>query len=286
MPVFRKLLFVLTVVGLTACAAPPADVPSGPQITADVIYGHKLGMALTLDVYGPEEPNGAGILLLNSASWVSPSCAFRVHGPDGHELDPTACTSINPSAMLEQGFTVFDVRHGSAPRFDVSEATADALQALSFVRDNASTFGVDSSRLGVWGASAGGQLALMLALASTGDSPPVRSAVVYMAPHSVEVTDPAMLELVPALNMPAQTQREVSPIYYVTPDAPPTLIVHGDQDAVVPIASGEAMHAALSAADVETDMIVLEGASHGFTGADAEEALASSVRWFERHLGN
>jgi len=72
----------------------------------------------------------------------------------------------------------------------------------------------------------------------------------------------------------------------VTPDAPPTLIVHGDQDAVVPIASGEAMHAALSAADVETDMIVLEGASHGFTGADAEEALASSVRWFERHLGN
>jgi acetyl esterase/lipase len=280
----RSATLLLTTTILAACGPTAVDEPPHSPVTEDVIHGHKLGIALTLDVYRPVVQNGAGIVYLNSGSWISPMCAFLRPGPGGPELDPEACPSVNPAAMLDAGFTVFNVRHGGAPRFDVSEATDDVRRALHHIQGNAESFGIEPSRIGVWGASAGGQLAMMLGLAEEVGGPnegpgggSVRTVVVYMAPHSVEVTDPGMLELVPALNMPAEVQREVSSIYYVSGDDPPTLSVHGDRDAVIPIASGEAMHSALSAAGVATQFVALEGAGHGFSGRDAESALASSV---------
>jgi dipeptidyl aminopeptidase/acylaminoacyl peptidase len=60
--------------------------------------------------------------------------------------------------------------------------------------------------------------------------------------------------------------------------------VHGDVDRVVPIVEGETMHAALSKAGVPASFIRIEGAGHGFDGADFTRANAEMVRWFEQHL--
>ncbi len=73
-------------------------------------------------------------------------------------------------------------------------------------------------------------------------------------------------------------------MHYATVDDPPTLIIHGDQDELVPHASGQAMYRALQAVGVESEFITLEGAPHGFTGAYADSALAASLAWFEAHL--
>lgn len=293
----QKLLPALALLVPIGCSAPEATPPNGPAITQDVVYGHKSGMALTMDVYTPGAANGAGILFLNSGSWISPFCTFHTQDAASPRLltleELERCEEFRPHSLLDAGFTVFDVRHGSSPRFNVGEATEDARRAVKYVQGNAARFGVDVAKLGAWGGSAGGQLALMLGLApGTGDSDEsrfdtaLRAVVVYYAPHSVEVDDPQMLALVPALDMPMEGLKAVSPIYHVSDDDPPTLFIHGDQDAVVPLASGRATHSALSEAGVETEIITLEGAGHGFTGVDANTALAATVAWFERHLGS
>jgi dipeptidyl aminopeptidase/acylaminoacyl peptidase len=84
------------------------------------------------------------------------------------------------------------------------------------------------------------------------------------------------------------TEAEValySPIHRVSPGVAPSLIVHGDADTVVPIVEGETMHAALTKAGVPASFVRIEGAGHGFSGADLERVNAATVQWFEQHLG-
>ena len=141
------------------CMAGAAHAQTDDAIIPDVVYGHKDGMALTMDVFTPPgEANGAGILYMVSGGWVS-------------WWAPPEEARSNFEALLAEGFTVFSVRHGSSPRFKVPEAYADVRRAVRFVRLKARTYGVDPDRLGVWGGSAGGHLSLMLGLASDKGNP-------------------------------------------------------------------------------------------------------------------
>ena len=79
---------------------------------------------------------------------------------------------------------------------------------------------------------------------------------------------------------------EYSPIRFASLGDAPSLMVHGDADAVVPMVEGETMHAALTKAGVPASFIRIEGAGHGFEGADLERATAAMVQWFERNLGS
>lgn len=74
-------------------------------------------------------------------------------------------------------------------------------------------------------------------------------------------------------------------MHHVTPADPPTLIVHGDADQLVPYASGKSMYDALRAQGVTAELLTLEGAPHGFTGGYADRALAAALNWFKTHLG-
>ena len=65
------------------------------QIQADVVYGHKDGMALTMDVIRPAKPNGAAVLLLQSGGWYS---AWR---------EPAQLRARGAGRSLDKGFTVF-----------------------------------------------------------------------------------------------------------------------------------------------------------------------------------
>ena len=68
--------------------------------------------------------------------------------------------------LLNEGFTVIPVRHGSSPWFKVPEALADLRRAVRHIRFNAIRHQISPERIGVWGQSAGGHLSLMLGLAS------------------------------------------------------------------------------------------------------------------------
>jgi dipeptidyl aminopeptidase/acylaminoacyl peptidase len=62
---------------------------------------------------------------------------------------------------------------------------------------------------------------------------------------------------------------KASPITYVSKDAPPFLIMHGDRDRTVPFNPSELLYAALKKAGVDATFVLVKGAGHGFGGAEA-----------------
>jgi acetyl esterase/lipase len=252
------------------------------SITPDVVYGHKDGMALFYDVFGPAKANGSAVLFMVSGGWFS-----RWQTPESR-LDSF-------QGLIDRGITVIAVHHGSAPRFKVPEAVADVRRAVRHVRLNAKTYRIDPERLGVWGGSAGGHLSLMLGLASDAGNPDapdpvermpnaVKTVVAYFPPVDLRrMAGPS--ERFPALDFDPKLAADISPLLFVDPKDPPTLIIHGDADTLVPIASGQSIHDALKAANVETQMLVIEGGDHGFRKPEHRaRATDAMVEWFVKHL--
>jgi acetyl esterase/lipase len=289
------------------CLAIPLHAQSSVSIMPDVVYGHKAGMALTFDVFMPAgQANGAGILNMVSGGWIS-----RWTAPEEAQA--------GYQALLDRGFTVFAVRHGSSPRFDVPEAYADVTRAVRFVRLHASTYGINPARLGVYGGSAGGHLSLMLGLASDDGDPSATDEVLRMSSRVAAVVAnyppvdlrkramsserfpatlperglffaggvvaPGAADRFVALAFEDELGASVSPILHVSADDPPTLLIHGNADALVDLNNSELIHSALVASGIETGLVVIEGAGHGFrTAEDRAQASEALVRWFEKHL--
>lgn len=279
---------------LTALLMVCLALPATAQIRTDVIYGHKDGMALIYDVFHADRANGAGVIYMVSGGW------FSVWQPAEQRL-----AQFQP--LLDAGFTVFAVHHGSAPRFKVPDAVSDVRAAVRHIKANAAEYGVDANRLGVWGGSAGGHLSLMLGLDAqalpavatsaegrgrmlgpqyrTADGDASLAAVVaYYPPVDLQpLAGPS--ERFPALDFPPAEAAAISPIRFVSRDDPPTLLVHGDADDLVPIRNSETLAAELDAAGVTHDFLIIEGGDHGFRDPEQRaEAYRAMLAWFQEHL--
>jgi len=277
--------FILcTVLGGVASAAVEVEVLS------DLVYGHKDGLAMTLDVLKPKaNANGAAIIYMVSGGWVS-----RWSPPQ------QMVTRFQP--LLEKGFTMVIVRHGSSPRYLVPDAVSDVRRAVRFVRYNAKQWGVDPNRLGVHGGSAGGHLSLMIATASDEGDPAaeepfmresdrVASVVAYYPPVDLRAWARGLVpatpgQRFPALNFEKEKAAGISPLLFVTPDDPPTLLIHGDADRTVPISHSKMMFAALQENHIKSEFITIPGADHGFPKPeDRQKADALMIDWFVQTLG-
>ena len=280
----------LAVLIATALLAAPLSAGSGADVHADVVYGHKMGMALTFDAIVPADQNGAAVLFMVSGGWVSRwSDPHQVASGEGRR-------QFGPfRALLDQGYALFMVRHGSSPLFKVPDAVADVRRAVRYIRLNGDDFGVDADRLGVYGGSAGGHLSLMLGNASDegnadSDDPVaqtgnrVAAVVAYFPPVDLQgITGPN--DRFPALDFDPEKAAAISPLLFVSDDDPPTLLVHGDADALVPLRNSERIKAAFDEAKVTSKLVVIEGAGHGFRGENGQQAASELVAWFNAHLG-
>lgn len=278
------ILALLVAVSLSG----PTFAENNFTISFDNIYGHKSGMALTFDVVKPDDPNGAALLYMVSGGWVSRY----------FDLEKALADSRNQNGRLtnivDKGFTLFVVRHGSSPHFKVPEAVADVRRAVRYIRYHAKDYGIDPDRLGVFGGSAGGHLSLMLGTASDegakDSSDPVdrtsdrvAAVVSYFPPVDLRgLAGPN--DRFPALEFDESLAASISPILFVSADDPPTLLIHGDKDTLVPLSNSERILAAFKKEKVATQLIVMEGAGHGFRGKHGSDAAAALVDWFERHL--
>ena len=279
-----RTLWTLTVFAVLVAAAARAD--ENIIITPDVVYGHKDGMALTFDVYQPKkDANGAGVVFMVSGGWYS---RWSPPAPDGGSYKP----------MLDAGFTVFAVRHGSSPKYIIPEIIEDVRRSVRYIRLHAAQFGVDPERLGVTGGSAGGHLSLVLGTASDPGDPQakdevlratdrVAAVVAYYPPTDlrpwVEETSP-YYQRYPALRFEAAKATACSPLFQATADDPPTLMIHGDNDNVVPLDHSERILAEFKKVGVPSELIVISGAAHGFKGDDGTRAAAARVDWFKKYL--
>lgn len=260
------------------------------KITPDVVYGHKDGLALTYDVLQPPEPNGAAVLWIQSGGWYS-----------GWQSPQNFLVAGKP--YLDKGFTLYVVRHGSAPKYNILESAADVRRAVRHVRADAKSFGVDPERLGVTGGSAGGHLTLVLA--TTGDdgdpqakdpvlraSSRIAAAAALYPPTDLRtwVTDPPAeirkhAGLKPPLTIDPARSGEVSPVLHVNEQTAPTLLIHGDKDELVPLEHSNNLVAELKKTKVPHRLLVIEGAGHGFSKEQTIEVVyPTMVDWFETHL--
>lgn len=259
------------------------------KITPDVVYGHKDGMALTFDVFTPSSnANGAGLLFMVSGGWYS-------SWKPPEEVLPMF------TPMLDAGFTLFAVRHGSSPKFGIPEAVEDVRRSVRYIRANAEKLGVDPNRLGVFGMSAGGHLSLMLGTAADEGDPNakdpllrtsdrVQAVVAFVAPTDLRIMVwkadghlPAY-DKFPALNLSVEEGAKYSPLLHVTPDDAPALLLVGKKDELVPVKHSEDIHAAFQEQSVATELMVFDESSHGFVPQDMEQAMKALVAWFQKQL--
>ncbi|MHA3773437.1 alpha/beta hydrolase fold domain-containing protein [Verrucomicrobiota bacterium sgz303538] len=295
---------------LFTCCAPAATraAETGSYTRQeDVIYGRKYGMALTMDVFRPKEhANGLGIVFVVSGGWYS-----------GHDPNGQLPRFAN---LLERGYTVFSVVHGSQPKFSIPEILEDMNRAVRFVRFHAQEYGINPDHLGITGGSAGGHLSLMQGTAGNDGNPQakdpvdrvssrVQAVACYYPPtdflnygkpgedavgrgilwnfsgaFDFRELDPYWRKLVPVSDEEKirQIGWSISPVNHVSADDPPTLIIHGDKDWLVPIQQSEEIIEKLKAAGVEAKLIVKPGAEHGWPDMSGEAAQIAD--WFDAHL--
>lgn len=290
---------LLILVLLSGCLPLRAENKPAPVLpvhtrTADVVYGRKFGVALTLDVIQPEKPNGFGIVYMVSGGWVS-----------GYSPN----TPLTYAPFLERGYTVFSVRHGCQPRFIISEITQDIHRAIRFIRHNAGQWQVDPERLGISGGSAGGHLSLTMGVFGGPGNPkapdpvdressavqaiacfyPPTDFLNYGKPGECAVGVGILERFQPAFGPETATAegrerlgREVSPLYHITAQLPPTFIIHGDRDELVPLQQAESFIAKAKAAGVVTKLTVKPGVAHGWPGQQDDYALLAD--WFDEQL--
>jgi len=287
--IVNKTIVLIFAAVFLLCAKTTSASNPAVEIIPDVVYGHKAGMALTFDILKPRERGtGSAVLFMVSGGW------FSNWNPPDQIYEKAVREDGFLSRLVDHGHTVFLVRHGSAPQFKVPEAVADVRRAVRFVRANAKSYGIDSDRIGVCGGSAGGHLSLMLGTASDDGrsdakdsieriSNRVAAVVAYYPPTDLRaIVGPS--QRFPALDFAPGLAEGVSPLLHVTSDDPPTLLIHGDKDELVKLKQSEQIHEALRKTGVTSELIVIEGAAHGFKGDDNIRATKSLVEWFDKYL--
>ncbi len=282
---------LVTTVLTTICWTTSSNGQAAPAtIEPDIVYGHKHGLAMTLDHYQPSaDTNGAAIVFMVSGGWFSrwspPEQALPLFAP-----------------YLSEGYHVFAVRHGSSPRYTIPEAVADVRRAIRFIHSQADRFKIDASRLGVLGMSAGGHLSLMLG--TTGDdgdpqakdpidrnSNRVAAVAALVPPTDLRVavwSSPESLPSYrnfPALNLSMDKAEAHSPLVHVTSDDAPSLVIMGGKDELVPPKHGQWIADAFQKAEVAHNLIIMPEADHGLDiGNKDSKAIAEVVKWFNKHL--
>lgn len=278
------LLVLLVAVPVAAYARHP--------VVVDRRQAYRLagGRALVADVYRPRDAGERrpAVVCLHGGSWNT---------GDRWDMAPFA------RDLAERGFvaTTVDYRLAGEARFPA--AVADARHAVRWLATHHRRFGVDPARIGVFGPSAGGHLALLVAtLPARGGARTrlVNACAAWSAPADLvrgltgsDAVPRASLEAVERfLGGSFDAHRNVfalaSPATHVSRDTPPLFLAHGDRDRVVPFSQSEYMREAAEHHGVDVTLLRVRDADHELCGPRADPApeavWEATVAFFERAL--
>jgi acetyl esterase/lipase len=280
---------------------PPVPGAGGTRLLAAVPFAAIPGVRpLECDVVLPPLPDGGSgedaapppvVVFLHGGGWRLGS--RHLAGPAFAGASPTPF-----ERLAAAGTAVVSADYRLSGEATWPAQLHDAKAAVRWVRARAGDLGVDPERVLAWGESAGGHLAELLGLTGdaaelegdvgiTGPSSAVSAVAAWYAPSDVAAVatdsgaDPADASTREALLLgaaPASVPTlaaQASPVTHVHPGAPPFLLLHGTADRLIPCVQSERLHAALTAAGVDVDLELLEGAGHMWLGAPeaAERAL-------------
>lgn len=267
-----------------------ADVPDGVIFEEGIEYANPDGQHLQLDMARPKEGTGPfpAIVCIHGGGFR----AGQRQGYDG------LC-----QRLAARGYVAVTVTYRLAPKYQFPAAVHDVKAAVRWLRANAEKYHIDPDRIGATGGSAGGHLAQFLGVTggvaqfegdggSAGFSSRVTCVVNVYGPsdftksYDASVDAAEVLPLFLGGNLQQERKRHIlaSPLYWVTPEAAPTLCIHGTEDKYVAHEQATWIVDKLKAAEVEAELLTLPGAGHGFKGADAEKADAALFEYFDKKL--
>jgi acetyl esterase/lipase len=175
----------------------------------------------------------------------------------------------------------------------------DCKAAIRWLRAKAKKYNLDPDKIGVWGSSAGGHLVSLLGTSggvkelegpcgSPDQSSRVTCVVDFCGPSdfsAISESSGAVAPVTRLLGGPLEEKKDeakaASPVTYVSHDDPPFLIVHGDEDHLVPMRQAETLHAALQKAGVSSILLKVEGCGHGIGGPEVAQRVTD---FFAKHL--
>lgn len=197
-------------------------------------------------------------------------------------------------------------RLGISTAFD---CVVDCKDAGRFLVKNAEKYGLDSKRIGVWGGSAGGHLSLMTALVPPKNFPgdpglknfdPDYKCVASYFPLTTFLS-PEVLEgsnfaypnrFIPMfgglLEAKRDTAKLLSPVEYLKKSSPPILLLHGNNDKVLPIKNSLYMMDIAKERGARVEMLTVKGADHSFKGENIQPSMSEinkiSAKFIMKHL--
>lgn len=233
------------------------------DIEHDVVYGDAGNRPLMLDIYRPREPNGAAVLIVHGWS----------RGSKDMLVEPA-------KALARQGFAVLAQEYRLTGEAPFPANIHDVKRAIRWAKSHAEELGFDPDRLCLEGHSAGAHLVLLAAGTPEDprlDPPEGLGGVSTRVAAVVAIYPPTLFHMgearpsgsLPARVLPGADASEeaaalASPIEHLTADYPPTMLLHGDADKVVPVSASRRFEERLRAVGGKVDLHIYAGLPHGF----------------------
>jgi len=220
-------------------------------------------------------------------------------------------------ALAQHGLAVLSIDYRLAPAARFPAQILDVRAAVEWIRSQAPQLGLDGERIALWGASAGASLASLAALTSCSahsdsvssepadhvDLAECRVGAVVAWFGLSDLLDSASRSWLEAEILPfafeaallgvdtsaavigdpevAGRARRASPLSWVTADAPPFLIAHGDRDRITPISQSQKLHDALVRVGASSTFCTVGGAGHEDRAFESEAHLALTAAWIK-----
>jgi acetyl esterase/lipase len=222
--------------------------PAGVRLRRGVVYGHRL----RLDLLTP------------TATGPRPLVVYLPGG--GFVIAPRAMARRERGFIAAAGYAVASVAYRTTRQHaTIADGLADIQCAIGHLSEHADDYGIDANRVAVWGESAGGYLASLVGLSD----PRIRAVVDEFGAsdlsHVADGFDPRMHAAFADPSHPIHRYgaTNVNPVDLVRPGAPAFLLLHGDDDRIIPPTQTLALHDALRAVGADSTRYLLTGAGHG-----------------------
>ena len=264
-------------------------------VTTDITYaqvdswfGH-CRRDLKLDLIYPEDGEGKTY-----------PCIVWICGGAWQRMDKAAHLAYL-GTLAQEGFVVASVEYRTSNEGTHPMQLCDIKAAIRYLRAYAKRYRINSEKFGVMGESAGGYLTCMAALdqdkkLDVGEeySSQVQAACPWYPPtdasrfpyNDVEKAAMSPESQLMGFNVMTHAQEayENSPVFKVTPDAPPFLLIHGTKDSTVPFSQSEELYDALEAAGCDVTLLALDGAEHADLMFFQDEVWQQIIAFFKRTL--
>jgi acetyl esterase/lipase len=255
----------------------------------DIVYTKAGTTELKLDLVRPRDGEGLfpAVLVIHGGAWRQ-----------GNKAD------VRPmlAEFVRHGYVAVAPQYRFCPKDAFPSQVHDVKAAVRWIKSNAKKYRIDPERIGAIGFSAGGHLAMMLGLTGPSDGlegdvsagapdSRIKAVVNYFGPTDLAAKD------IPDICKPwvkdflggtpqekPEAAAKASPLTFVSKDDAPVLTFQGTKDPLVPFNQAIKLADAMTSANVPGRVELLIGASHGWAGAELEQTVSESFRFFDRYL--